>query len=556
MIPFVLSPGSFNDWLVSLESNPAAEQTRQVLLAIQAINQETKLPKQQKSVLLEHIYQSMMTFLAPLSTAILNSPIPLAQEEDINLQHIVTIYSELANGFASSIRKVSDLESAHTLFYGLQSLICAYLHISQVYQHVYPNFWKQSYLFYGLASRLEIKDLNIEQHDVHSNTISKAFKHLLALYHCDLEQFRPRAMLTVSDCIEKHTPQMHLGKKFAVEKASRYSGFDLNTDTPPSDLTQLKETETSAIRFFSAYSAATQINKSAANEAPGTGVIKSINREHLLQAAKTLSLSQKRKFTRFKEQSVRSGIIGFSHILEELHKTSPLEPNPKNEKLVDQIDPRVAGGWAVPNIELVTEGYESLDAMNRRHHQDGFLREEQNRANRASIKALRKNIWDKKDTKPQNETPVKPEKFHMTDYSIKGCGIIFDTSTSQTKVHVGDIIAINNSKTMETGIICRLSQLSEQKLQLGIKLLALESEIAYISLPNHDSIYTWAIFLPGIKELFTSDSLIFNDSKFQCGEFVNLHRYGMEPAPYRLNKLLHINFAATHVELFNSRGME
>ena len=53
---------------------------------------------------------------------------------------------------------------------------------------------------------------------------------------------------------------------------------------------------------------------------------------------------------------------------------------------------------------------------------------------------------------------------------------------------------------MEIGVIRRIVQLTEHKLQLGIKLLALESEVAYISLPNHDSIYAWAIFLPGIKK--------------------------------------------------------
>jgi hypothetical protein len=69
-----------------------------------------------------------------------------------------------------------------TLFYGLQSLINAYLHIAEIYQQVYPDFWKQSYKFYGLASKLKILDLNIEQHGSHSNTVNMAFKHLLALY--------------------------------------------------------------------------------------------------------------------------------------------------------------------------------------------------------------------------------------------------------------------------------------------------------------------------------------------------------------------------------------
>ncbi|WP_221894913.1 hypothetical protein [Bathymodiolus japonicus methanotrophic gill symbiont] len=79
---------------------------------------------------------------------------------------------------------------------------------------------------------------------------------MLALFHCNLEQFRPRDMLTVSDCVEKYTSTMLLGKKFLVAKTARYSGFDLTVDKPPSNLNRLKQSEKSAIRFFSAYSSA------------------------------------------------------------------------------------------------------------------------------------------------------------------------------------------------------------------------------------------------------------------------------------------------------------
>ncbi len=53
LIPFKLSEESFTHWLSTLDSNSAAEKTHQVLLAIQAINQEDKLTKKQKSLLLE-----------------------------------------------------------------------------------------------------------------------------------------------------------------------------------------------------------------------------------------------------------------------------------------------------------------------------------------------------------------------------------------------------------------------------------------------------------------------------------------------------------------------
>lgn len=556
LIPFKLSEESFTHWLSTLDSNSAAEKTHQVLLAIQAINQEDKLTKKQKSLLLECIYKSMLDFLTPLNTIILNSSLPLAKHEQQNTQNIVSIYAELANGFESCLPKISDLSSAQSMFYGLQSLINAYLHIAEIYQQVYPGFWKQSYKFYGLASKLKIQDLNIEQHGYHSNTINKAFKHLIALYHCDLEHFRPRDIFIVSACVEMHTSVMLLGRKIPIEKTSRYSSLDLTLDKPPSVITNLKQTEKNAIRFFSAYSAAIEINKNAPNEAPGSGVIKSINRENILQAAKTLSLSQQRKFTRFNEENEYPGIIGFSHLIEQLHNASPLRPSTTNKKAIDQRDPRIAGGWAVPNIELVTEGYESIDALKQNQLPSGLLREEQSKAELAIKSSLRKNIWTKSESKAKHIPTINPDKLYVVDSSIKGYRIIFDTNANQSTIQIGDIIGINNNNTMEIGMICRLTQLTEHKLQLGIKLLALESELCYISLPNHDSVYTWAIFLPGIKALNSPDSLIFNDSKFRSGEFINLHRANIEPVSCRLNKLLHLTSAAMHIELFNARAMQ
>jgi len=363
-------------------------------------------------------------------------------------------------------------------------------------------------------------------------------------------------MQTISACVEKYTSIMLLGKEFPVEKISLYSGFNLTIDSPPDNLIRLKQSEQRAIGFFSAYTAAIEINKNATYEAPGTGVIKAINRENIIQASKSLSMSQKRKFTRFNHQIEHNGIIGFNRIIKHLHDASPLAPSAKNATSIDEKDSRVAGGWAVPNIQLVTEGYESLETIKRDRHRMGLLRDEQRKIDQATKNSLSKNIWATPDTKFQSEAPIKPDTFYIMDSSIKGYRIIFDTDINQSTVQIGDIISINNNNTMEIGIICRLAQLTEHKLQLGIKLLAMESEISYISLPNHDSIYAWAIFLPGIKALNSTDSVIFNDSQFQSGEFINLHRANTEPVSCRLNKLLHLSSAATHIEIFNPAIMQ
>ena len=559
--PFDLTEKALNQWLNSLENNLESEKSQQILLAIQAINKEDTLPAPKKSLLLESIHKTLAANLKPLHTTILNSALPLSSEEKSSIEHIVWIYAELANGFAMCITNKSSLANAQTLFYGLQSLISAYIHISEVYQQPFTNFWKQSYLFYGLACQLEIQDLNIEQHSFHIDTINNAFKHLLALYHCGLDQFRPRDMLTISTCIEKYTPLMLIDKNFSRDNVSQYSVFDLNSGTPPTALSRLKKTEKSALRFFSAYTAATKICKNAHEEASGTGILKSINHENILQSVKTLSLSQKRRFTRFNEQQTRNGIIGFNNIIKELDKTSTLAPATKNHSEIDKNDPRVAGGWQSPDLELVTEGYESLDAMKSKLGQTDEFTGKHKQVNQAKQLFSANNktykhdndIWNNIDSSKQQElSPLDNPELDISDSSIKGYKIIFDTDDNTSRVQIGDIIGIRNNDAIEIGIIRRILQLTEHKLQLGIKLLALESEIAYISLPKHESINAWALFLPGIKALNSKDSIIFDDNQFQSGEFINLHQADQEVVSCRLSKLLHLSCAGAHIELFNS----
>lgn len=563
---FALTENALSEWLDSLEntSNSGA-QNPNLLCVIQAIHKEEGLLTPKKSVFLQSIYKALPIYLQPLQTKLLNSALPLSSKEQSDLEHIVWIYAELANGFAGCTTKKNNPENAHTLFYGLQSLIIAYIHISQVYQQPFPNFWKQSYLFYGLACKFEIQDLEIEQHTLHSNTISKAFKYLMALYHCGLEQFRPRDILELSTCMEKHTSSMLIDKKISNSTAAQYSAFDLNSDTPPSAIHRLVKTEKNAFRFFSAYTAAIKISKKAPQRASGTGILKSINQENILRAAKTLSLTQNRKYTRLNKQKNMSGIIGFKSIVDELTKTTSLKPNVKTHKKVTQYESKEIGGWKVPDLELVAEGHDFLDVMTFSLDQASLLSGQQKQKGRAKHLSIAENNFDDEeknivaseedDSAQQNQISDNYPELDISDSSIKGYKIIFDTLSNDQRLQIGDVISIKNNTSTEIGIIHRITQLTDHKLQLGIKLLALDSEIAYISFPKQESVYAWALFLPGIKALNLTDSIIFNDSKFQCGEFVSLHREEQEPVSYRLSELLHLSSAATQIELFHSNMM-
>lgn len=554
-LPFELTRKDFSIWLHALENSSANERAHQIFLAIQSINISNKLAIEKKSLLLIDIYQAISLSLEPLKNNLLNSALPLTPEEQSGAEYIIWTYTELANGFASCISKKSNTTNAQTFFYGLQSLITAYLHISEIYEMPYANFWKQSYLFFGLASKLEIQDLAIKAHNKHSNTTSKAFKHLLALYHCDLHQFRPRAMLHISTCVEKYTSLTLLDTKFDPKKPMLYSGLDLNSDTPPSNLKRLKQTEKSAFYFFSGFNAAISINQNVNDEAQGSGIIKSINRELIQQASKSLSLQQKRQFTRIVEKKEQYGIMGLANTIQLLRTESPLTPpqptanNKKNQ---------TSGGWSVPDLELVSEGFETLFTMKEQLNHASFTTNSPNITKQikqvfhANNKKFSDNtIWSNSGIDEPSEN-TRETKLAIADSSIKGYKIIFNTENNNSKIQIGDIIGIKHNDTVEIGLIRRVLQHTKHRIQVGIKLLSLESELAYISLPDHDSIYTWALFLSGIKQLDAADSLVFYDNNFQCGELIKVHRANQAPYTCRLQKLLHLSPAATHIQLSNA----
>jgi len=548
-IPFALTSKAFKKWLDSLSTKPDNEQAHQILLAIQAINTESSLLPEKKSALLIGIYQETLVFLKPLKNNILNSALPLTSEELCDVEHIVWIYAELANSFEHCMTKKSNATNAVTFYFGIQSLITAYLYISAVYEAPYANFWKQSYLFYGTACQLNLHDLSIDLGEQRSSTVSHAFKHLIALYHCDLHQFRPRTILQVSSCIEKHTSSMLLDTKFSEKRSSLYSALNLNSDLPPTHLNRLDKTEKKALRFFHGFNAAAEIFKYSSQEAQGNGTLKLINNKALLQAAKSLSQSKKRRFTRLSENRDHDGIIGLDNIIQTLRHDSSLVINQKKKKRNGYQT--TSGGWSVPDLNLVSEGYESIDAMKALLSDEATTKSNTAQAKHLMSISSRDEVWPSKHTTsaimPTTEAPLS-----IIDSSIKGYKIELNLTNSNIRVQLGDIIGLKNKNSYEIGIIHRATLQTKDKVQLNIKLLSFESELTYLSTPKNDSVKTWALLLPSNKAPGSADSVIFNDSHFKCGEYIFLNRADTKPHSYKLQKLLHINSAASHIELLSA----
>ncbi|NOQ64377.1 MAG: hypothetical protein GQ582_07680 [Methyloprofundus sp.] len=554
-LPFKPVERPLKKWLDSLEGLTDIEKAQKILFVIQTLNEIKTVSSTQKIGLFAIIYHFFEQRLKQLKREILSYTLPLSTQQQSNIEHIVWIYSELANSFTTHCGiKKNTHSSAQAIYLGLQALTQAYIYISMIYQQPFAQFWKRSYLLYGLAFQQGLLEKKVSTNEQYIDTINKSFKHLLALYHCGLDQLRPNDIFVVSSCVEKYISNMQMTST-PPQNLAHYSAFNLYSDHPPAPLSRIDKTEKCIIHFFSAYEVAKELFSNAKNEASGTGILKSISHETILQAAKSLSMTQKRKYTRFNDLITKEGIIGFKNIVSELAKSSTLSLP------IQQSQPSPPS----PQLGLVTQEEQSIAGMkNKLGHEErnSYLsKKTQTRIQQAAtifnankeVDNTAQTIWQDSNY-PQyiDPLPYTAPELNIYDSSINGYKIIVKTCNS-TPIKIGEIIGIKNNSSIETGVVRRISQLTDNKLELGIKLLSLKTDLAYISLDKEEqTIIISALFLPGIKTQKTKDSVIFDNTELHDATLINLYHPDQEAILCRLSKLLHLSSAATHKELFYS----
>jgi len=529
-LPFSLTKKSFNLWVDTINDRLIIHQAEHIFLVVQTINQSDTLNKADMSSFLINVIQKLYPKLQLLKNFLLDCALPITQREAEISNYIIWTYIEFARGLKDSITESKNAKNAATIFYSLQSLIEVYIYSLITYQQPPELFWKHSYFLYGIACHFKIEKLVIKNIDNDKpHTIFQIFKHLLAIYHCDLRQFRPREIFFILESLEQQKSDLLLEKHFDPQRKPQYSIIDLNTDEEPIKLTLYEKKQQGALRFFTAYDAivniVTQI-KNDNNQQKNT--IQAITQANILQAAKTLSLSQKRIHKRTYQKNIKLGIIGFTNIINTLKEESSLPE--QFSKQIKQSSPRVKKD---KGFSLIEQEHQKNTPSQSKH----FLNKKQ--LNDDNLQATL-------DSKYNNNNI----QLTIIDYSIKGYKLEVNLEHVSEKVKIGDLIAIKQSKHLELGFIQRIMRLDHNRLHLGIKLLSLESNLVFIQAAKDKNFIEWGILLSQFKDRDLLGGLILEHSKMHNGDYIHIFRDNEEEAEiYQLNKELRINYAFSHIEI-------
>ncbi|MGR9074399.1 MAG: hypothetical protein ACU833_15165, partial [Gammaproteobacteria bacterium] len=276
----------------------------------------------------------------------------------------------------------------------------------------------------------------------------------------------------------------------------------------------------------------------------GHGALGTINRALYMRAVKTLSMSQKRKFTRVKESKECSGIIGFENLINFIRAGKKVDAETGQPH-----DPRLAGHWTTPDLDLVEEGEERAHQI-RSSLKDRMKKDEKLKKILAMAKDSNREIWGRissPDIGDLHDIPIG--SFEILDSSVRGYGVMW--KEKNLKVKIGEVfgVLVDEGKRIEIGLIRKIRASGDSEIRLGIELIGLESRAVCMTSPGDGKHSSWALLLPAVKGVNVSDSILYSSSDFHTGEFVSL-KEDDSTKHCRLSKILHSTPAVNHVELF------
>jgi hypothetical protein len=218
-------------------------------------------------------------------------------------------------------------------------------------------------------------------------------------------------------------------------------------------------------------------------------------------------------------------------------------------KVKFEHDPRIAGSWQVPDLDLVPEGDEIAYNLNQK--KSGHLAIDPKAAKIHKLGALASSgnkIWSQPEPiELLNKIPFGD--FLILNSSIKGYALIWNSEDQRIKV--GELFAVQQPEfnELEIGQIRRISRLEDEDLILGIELMGMRSELVWIILLDINKQQgQMAIYIPADSILHQPESIVVDTHCLKPGQTIQVHREKHRTL-YRTGKILHVTAALQHIEL-------
>lgn len=552
-IPFAPDEQSFAKWLELLSSENGYEICRQLASAFHAMNGMDISPRFRFTCLFQAI--PLVNEVAErLESVYLDSGFPLSEEETSNVEILVWVYTQLTMSFSDLSHQLESIdtnwskqEQAQILFSAMYAASQVLLHISQVYASVQKGFWLNCYRNYIRAETLELLNIPVNMSHVKHKTIASVFKQMLIFSCCDTDCFRVREMNTLFNLLEECVDAISLTSEVAPEAMQGVFQLNLDVDEAPrKSLPPLTETQNNT-RYIATLPIVNFLITAAQKRKDKKTDFRFIDKDLLFRIAEVLTKKRTRKYTRIVSTENARGYIGFKSIVSVLAKIQGVD----NEtiKVRSAHDPRIAGSWQVPDLDLVPEGDEIAYNLNQK--KTGLSAIDPKTAKIHKLSALAsgaKKIWSQPEPfELLNEIPFGD--FLILNSCIKGYALVW--SSEEQRIKVGELFAIQQLgfKELEVGQIRRISRLEDEGLILGIELMGMRSELVWIILLGINKQQgQMAIYVPADSILHQPESIILGAHYLKPGQTIEVHR-GNQRTLYLIGKLLHVTAALQHIEL-------
>lgn len=554
-IPFALDEHSYAKWLDLLSSENGYEICRQLTSAFHAMNSMDISPRFRFTCLYQAI--PLVNEVAErLESVYLDSGFPLTAEETSNVEILVWVYTQLTMNFSDLSHQLESIgtnwtkqEQAQILFSAMYAASQVLLHISQVYASVQKGFWLNCYRNYIRAETLELLNIPVNVSHVKHKTIASVFKKMLIFSCCDTDCFRVREMNTLFNLLEECVDTISLTSEVAPEAIQGVFQLNLDVDEAPTkSLHPLTEPQNNT-RYIAILPVVNFLITAAQKRKDKKSDYRFIDKDLLFRVAEVLTKKRTRKYTRIVATENARGYIGFKSIVSALAKIQGV--NNETIRVKSAHDPRIAGSWLAPDLDLVPEGDEIAYNLNQK--KTGHLAIDPKAAKIHKLGALASSgkIWSQPEPiELLNEIPFGD--FLILNSSIKGYALIWNSEDQRIKV--GELFSVQQQgfKELEIGQIRRISRLEDEGLVLGIELMGMRSELVWIILLGINKQQgQMAIYVPADSILHQPESIVLGTHYLKPGQTIEVHR-GNQRTLYRIGKLLHVTAALQHTELVAS----
>ncbi|MCK5872212.1 MAG: hypothetical protein KAG26_05255 [Methylococcales bacterium] len=519
-IPFILEEAPLLDWLNTLSNEESKNACFQLLRWLQALNSTAIAPQKRLNFLIL-TDEYLRSYINHLKGVCWDVGYPLTIEEKVYAEVVTWNYLLLAKGFFIVSQESPEKEAAAmALSKALIAKGQAQLQIAAVYALPPEGFWQDTYQMFALAQKKQLLPIKIRKQK--TMTLATFFKKLFVFQACDTNQFHARDMQTIFYFLDSVAHKIRF-KKYEGDLTSFFS-FDVSSDIPPKKYLENTHTPSSTRYYFAPIVVALEIYATLRSEKPWKDTLKPVNSTLFNRVIKTLSLGQRRKYTRIKDEYDVRGIIGFEDIINFLRKTAATSLSTSQQLPFQAIKEATADlKMYIQNKDIgVSMHNETALAQSLSYH----------------------SIWHTPTAlnTDDNIKAVDIKDIHIFDSSVKGYLLYWNNTNIQLRAKIGDVFGIisKDKKRLEIALIRRISINENNHFRFGAEVIGFESEVVYICHPDHTDHYIWAIFIPRIKGLVQNDTLIFSTENFTVGDKIHIYR-GQEKRRGLIPKEQHTN---------------